>query len=438
MIKVRELAEKKYSLFLWCCTGLAVMVTLSFLVRYLNDFRDALASAGHMAGYLVLFIPLSIGLYRDSDEIGHKILLFYGLLIMSWVYGLLLSSASWLALCLGLLFMCGWIRTYDAKWSSLLFVAILLSFLLVGESIPQFGLRLAGSRDLMWASLFDEFLHVIAALLVVFPLILSEEKLSGKTYLLAIILLAAVLIDLDHINLLLFLRTGRGVLRPRTPAHSFLFGGIFSIPFWFHQDKKFGLAFMLAHFSHILRDSYGGGVVPLLWPFFPLHRYSVLVYPVGMVFLLLICVGFLCREHILEGYLRVARQVFWTGSFALLTSLGIIFFKKTPLALRHQILPKSAWWAQRGILLLLVLEIFFLSLWFPEEENMAFEKNPGAAAVCPSPHLISGVCAGLVSGNAYALATGIFISPYFVFLSVFGILFFLVTHGRKGGLYLSP
>jgi len=438
MIKVRELPEKKYSIFLWCCTGLAVTVTLSFLVRYLNDFRDALANAGHMAGYLVLFIPLSIGLYKDSEEIGQKILLFYGLLTMFWVYGLLLSSASWLALGLGLLFMCGWIRRYDAKWSNLLFVTILLCFLLVGESIPQFGVRLAGSRNLLWASLFDEFLHVIAALWVVFPLILSEKKPSGKIYLLAIILLAAVLIDLDHINLLLFLRTGRGILWARTPAHSFFFGGLLSLPFWFHRDKKFGLAFVLAHFSHILRDTYGGGLVPLLWPLFPLQRYSVLVYPLGMFFLLLISLGFRHRDHILAGYLRVTGQVFWTGSFALLTSLGIIFFKKPPIALRAQALPQSASWAQRGILLLLVLEIFFLSLWFPEEEDMALEKKSGAATGYPSPYLVSGVCAGLVSGNAYALSAGIFTLPYFIFLSVFGILFFLITRCRNQGLYLSP
>ena len=178
--------------------------------------------------------------------------------------------------------------------------------------------------------------------------------------------------------------------------------------------------------------------MPLLWPFFTIHRYPGFVYPMGMCFLILISLGFHCRKHLLEGYLRVTRQVFWTGSFALLTSLGIIFFKKTPLALRPQALPQSAWWAQRGILLLLVLVIFFLSLWFPEEENRVLEKNSGAAAGCPSPHLISGVCAGLVSGNAYALSAGIFTLPYFVFLSVFGILFFLITRCRNRGLYLSP
>jgi len=152
-----------------------------------------------------------------------------------------------------------------------------------------------------------------------------------------------------------------------------------------------------------------------------------------MVFLLLISLGFRYRKNLLAGYARVIREVFWTGSFALLTSAGIIFFKRTPFALRHQTLPQSAWWAQRGILLLLVLEIFFLSFWFPEEE-----EDTVSGEGCPSPYLLSGICAGIVSGNAYVLSVGTFTLPYMIFLSVFGILFFLIARCRHKGVYLTP
>ncbi|MEW5800988.1 MAG: metal-dependent hydrolase [bacterium] len=434
MIKVHELPEKKYSIFLWCCTALAILASLSFLVSYLNGLHDAFAHADYLAGYLVLFIPVSIGLYKNSDELGQKIILFYGLLLIFWVYGVFLSSATWLSLSLGLFFMCGFLRRYDAAWSHLLFVISLFCFLLVGESIPQagIGILLIGKRSLMWASLFDEFLHLLTALLVVFPLILSEEKLSGKVYLLAVIFLAAVLIDMDHINILLFLRTGRGIVRARTMAHSFCLGGLLSFPFWFHQDKKYGLAFVLAHFSHILRDTYTGGFVPLLWPLFPLQRYPRFLHPVGMSILLLISLGFRCRGHLIEGYYRATRKGFWIVSFVFLTGIGMTILKKKPLSLKSQALPQSAWWAQRGVLLLLALGILFLSLWFPEE------KTPQPGFLCPSHYLLSGVLAGLVSGSAYALCIGILTLPYPVSLAVFGLFFLLLARCRKRGVSLPP
>lgn len=425
MIHSNEVPEKKYFIFLWSCTGIALVFTISFLVKYLNDVHSALASARYLAGYLVLFIPLSIGLYKGSDEVGQKILLFYGILIMFWAYGLLLSTASWLSLGLGLLLMCGWMRNYDKDWSHLLFMTILLCTLLLGESMPQFGVRFAGSKDLFWAGLFDEFLHVLAALLVVFPLLLSEERMSRRGYLLAIMMLAAVLIDLDHVNLLLFLKTGQGVVRVRTPVHSFLFGGLISLPFWLHQDKKFGLAFLLAHFSHILRDSYGMGRVPMFWPL-PVQRYSRLVYPLGMAVLFLVSLGFHYRQHFEEGRAGITKSILWSTIFALLTGLGIFFLKRMPPS-RIQPLPQSARWVQKGFFLLLVAGIFFLSLWFPEKESTEFH------ACRPGHYLLSGACCGLIAGIAYILSAGISTLPLLVFLIILSALLLLFFRCQRRG-----
>ncbi|MEW6381347.1 MAG: metal-dependent hydrolase [bacterium] len=419
------MSEKKYFIFLWSCTGIALVFTISFLVKYLNDVHSALANGRYLAGYLVLFIPLSIGLYKGSDELGQKILLFYGIVLMFWAYGLLLSTASWLSLCLGLLFMCGWMREYDEGWSHLLFLTILLCTLLLGESIPQFGVRFAGSKDLLWAGLFDEFLHILAALLVIFPLLLSEDKMAKRGYLLAIMMLAAVLIDLDHIDPLLFLSTGQGVFRARTPVHSFLWGGIISLPLWFHRDKKFGLAFLLAHFSHILRDSYGLGRIQMLWPL-SIPKYPRPVYPLGMVVLFLVSLGFHYRKHLKEGCARIIKPILWSASFALLTGLGIFFLKRLPPP-RNQLLPQGARWVQKGFFLLLVMEIFVLSLWFPDKETTEFH------ACCPNPYLLSGVCSGLIAGIAYVLSAGISTLPYLVSLAIPGIFLLVLTCCQRRG-----
>ncbi|MCL6584585.1 MAG: metal-dependent hydrolase [bacterium] len=431
MIHVNEAPEKKYTLFFWCCTCLALVFTLSFIVTYLDDVQSALANARQLAGYLVLFIPLSISLWKDSEEIGQQVLLFYGLLLMFWAYGLLLSIASWLSLGLGILFMCGWIRYYDEDWSCILFMTFLLCSLLLGETLPQFGLRFIENKDLVWAGLFDEFLHLLAALLVILPLILSEEKMAKRGYMLFLMILAAILIDLDHINPLLFFSTGRGVVRARTVAHSFLFGGLASLPFWFHRDKNFGLTFVLAHFSHILRDSYGSGRVPMLWPL-SIQRYPKIVYPLGMVILFLISLGFHYRTYNHEeGYRRVTpRQIFWAVSFALLIGVGIFFLKRIP-PLQMQVLP-SVRWAQRGGFLLLIGEVLFLSLWFPDKENPKFSSP------YPSPYLFSGVCSGLVAGVAYILSAGMVTLPYFLFLIALVVLLVMIARCQQQGVHLSP
>ena len=120
----------------------------------------------------------------------------------------------------------------------------------------------------IWA-LMDAPVHVLLALLVVFPLYTrraTSAKLIGRFTLAS---LAPLLIDLDHFvaagSLSLYSAT---TLASRPASHSLLFAlGLGLIAYLFTRDIGDGYLLFAVLTSHVLRDASVGGSAPFLWPF---------------------------------------------------------------------------------------------------------------------------------------------------------------------------
>ena len=120
---------------------------------------------------------------------------------------------------------------------------------------------------LAFRALFDVLVHAVLGLLVISPLIGTGGDVGRTGVLFSLMILTAILIDLDHFVAAGSLDLPKTVsLGKRPPTHSLTFAGVLGVvAFLVSRSPVVGWGMFAALSSHVIRDASGGGT-RILWP----------------------------------------------------------------------------------------------------------------------------------------------------------------------------
>ena len=192
------------------------------------------------------------------------------------------------------------------------FILITFPFLVVLTMVAGDALVFSWRPDWfpahIWA-LLDAPVHVLLALLVVFPLYTRRAAPARMIRRFALASIAPFLIDLDHFiaagSLSLYSATTLASGRPA--AHSLLFAlGLGLIAYLFSQDIGDGYLLFAVLASHVVRDASVGGTPFFLWPF-SFDQLSLPVYYVAQ--LNLFCIAQILAWMPARGVLTRSRRM---------------------------------------------------------------------------------------------------------------------------------
>ncbi|MEY4877189.1 MAG: transrane protein [Bacteroidota bacterium] len=119
---------------------------------------------------------------------------------------------------------------------------------------------------------YDNWVHGIIAVLIAFPLFVSEKfgeplRFAKLVQNAVVVFLIASLLDLDHFAVNFSFSLTKAISLPMRPiTHSLLFATLMSAAFFFiTKNKKWTWLIFAAIVSHVVRDAYGGGT-PIFYP----------------------------------------------------------------------------------------------------------------------------------------------------------------------------